>query len=145
MATATKKAASSGRRNFLKAAAGAALSITFPVLAKGESQRGLILTPQGTPDYFLVLLPGCLERATHEEALAWAKKQGGELPDRRDGALLYANNADGAIAKEWHWLKDLLAGDPDCAWGQFFDYGCQGWGGRGSQYRAVAVRRVSIK
>lgn len=140
-----KKATSSGRRNFLKAAATASLSITFPALAKGESHRGLILTPQGTPDYFLVLLPGCLERATHDEALAWAKKQGGELPDRRDGALLYANNADGAIKPLWHWLKDLHAGDPDCAWCQNFDYGSQNWGYRSYNGRAVAVRRVPIK
>ena len=119
--------------------------ITLPALAPGEKYRGIVLGADGKPDHHVVLLSCRLASGTHEEALDWAKKLGGVLPDRADGALLYANNADGAVENVWYWLEPLLAGYPGCAWCQGFSNGSQFWDSRDSHCRAVAVRRIPIR
>lgn len=122
-----------------------AVTITIPKLAKGEKYRGIVLDANGKLSHHVVLLPGVLKGATHQAATDWAKKQGGELPDRADGALLYANNSDGAIEKVWHWLAPQFAGSSDYAWCQYFDNGDQGAWRKGYAGHAVAVRKVSIQ
>jgi hypothetical protein len=92
-------------------------------LAKGEKYRGITLH-EGKAHH-LIELPGEFV-GTHAEALAWAKEQGGELPSRIDGIVLF----DGAKAdykREWYWLAPQHAGGSGCAWVQGFGYGYQGW------------------
>lgn len=125
------------------ARAAAVLSIQIPELAKGEAYAGFILE-KGVPTHHVVLLPGELERGTWKEAAAWAKKQGGELPSRREGALLFAN-AHEAFQPRWYWLGEQPAGDEGCAWCQGFSTGNQYWTHVSSYCRARAVRRVPIQ
>jgi hypothetical protein len=65
--------------------------ITLPELATGQYNAGLILKEDGTPDYWLIGLPGELEAATWQQAMDWSKEQGGDLPNRRELNLLRAN------------------------------------------------------
>jgi len=126
-------------------AAAAAVSITLPELKKGETYRGILLDKKGKPDYHLVLLPGQRDNFTHAEATKWAKDQGGELPTRREGALLYAQNVDGAFEERWYWLAEQDASDPSYAWMQDFYDGGQYYFHTSFKDRARAVRRVPIR
>lgn len=115
-------------------------------LAKGEKYRGIVLGADGLPSHHLVLMPGKFTARTgHADALKWAESIGGDLPDRAEGSLLEAQNADGAIESGWHWLKPLRAGDPDCAWCQSIGSGGQYWSRRSFNCSAVAIRRIPIR
>lgn len=116
-------------------------SITLPMLNDGEIYAGIILT-DGKPSHHLILLPGD-ERKPWKDAVAWAKKQGGELPTRQEQALLYAN-AKEHFQREWYWSNETHADYPDDAWIQYFGYGDQGNDLKASAYRCRAVRRVAI-
>lgn len=118
-------------------------TITLPALKKGERYCGILLDANGKPTAHVIALPGVLERATWQEAMDWAKKQGGELPDRQAGALAYANAKD-FFGPHWHWLSEQRAGYPGYAWYQSFGYGYQDDNHKDSDYRVRAVRRVSI-
>jgi len=120
-------------------------TITLPVIGKGEKYRGFVLGADGKPSHHVILLGEQLARATHDEALAFAKKLGGSLADRAEGALLYAQNADGACQKEWYWLAPLRESDSAFAWCQTFGYGYQDYGGRGNHCRVCVVRRAPIQ
>src|SRR6266850_3016156 len=107
----------------LKAAAAAA--ITLPELAKGERYAGILLDEKGAPGHHLVLLPGTSTKDLNwEDAKAWAKKQGGELPTRREQSLLMAN-AKQHIEGRWHWSSEQYAGASASAWFQSFYDGYQ--------------------
>lgn len=121
------------------------LPATQFALAEGEHCAGLILNDGNAPDYFLILLPGEIEDATWTSAHTWAKKQqGGDLPTRREQALLYAN-----LKKEfesaWHWSSEQDAADPDYVWMQDFNDGYQTSLHKSNEYRSRAVRRIFIK
>jgi hypothetical protein len=89
-------------------------------LAKGERYAGLILHEDGTPSHHLVLLPGQAEDIDWPDAIEWAAKAGGELPTRREQALLFANlkgsfEARSYWSSEQHsdnhaWFQDFLNG-----------------------------------
>lgn len=119
------------------------VSITLPKLAKGEHYAGLILE-KGKPAHHLVLLPGELESATWRDAVAWAKKQGGELPSRREQSLLFAN-AKEHFQERWYWSGEQVAGDESYAWTQGFLIGTQYDDHKDNECRARAVRRVGIQ
>jgi len=125
----------------------AALVIKFPAarieLLPGEHYAGEILGEDGRPTYRLVLIGGDTEDATFEEAGAWAKEKGGELPDRREQSLLYANLKH-LFKEAWYWSSEQHAGNPDSAWMQTFSDGYQYYDHKSVQYRAVAVRRLPI-
>ncbi|HKO88316.1 MAG TPA: hypothetical protein VJU83_07325, partial [Burkholderiales bacterium] len=94
-------------------------------LKAGEEYAGLILGQEkGEPDYHLVLLPGEF-KGTHAEAAKWAKKQGGELPNRREGALLYANAHDKFKTDDAYWTSETHEAYADFTWGQWFSNGFQ--------------------
>jgi len=59
-----------------------AAAFPLPALAKGEAYAGILLK-DGKPSHHLVLLPG-QTNANWKDAIAWAKKQGGELPTRKE-------------------------------------------------------------
>jgi hypothetical protein len=122
----------------------AAATIILPKLAKGERYAGILLDEKGAPGHHLVLLPGTSEKDLNwEDAKAWAKKQVGELPTRREQSLLMAN-AKQHIEGRWHWSSEQNAGVSAYAWCQSFDDGSQSSFLKDSKLRARAVRRVPI-
>jgi hypothetical protein len=82
----------------------AAVTITLPELAKGEHYAGILLDDKGKPAHHLVLIPGDT-KLSWADAGAWAKKQGGELPTRREQSLLFANLA-GKFERTWYWSSE---------------------------------------
>ena len=116
-------------------------TLTLPELTEGQYHAGLILKEDGTPDYWLIGLPGELEAANWQQAMDWAKEQGGDLPNRRELNLLRAN-AKHEFKDDWYWSNETN-GDA-WAWFQVFSHGFQSYSHRGSQLRARAVRRLPI-
>jgi hypothetical protein len=113
-------------------------------LKAGEVYAGLILGLDGQPDHHLVLLPGEAERVTWVEAKDFAAQAGGELPTRREQALLYANLKH-EFKSAWYWSGEQHAADDDDAWFQYFYYGYQFTNGKSASLRARAVRRLIIQ
>lgn len=121
----------------------AAATIKLPVLAKGEIYAGILLR-DGKPAHHLVLLPiHKIEPVKWENAMAWAKAQGGELPTRKEQALLFANAAE-HFTSDWYWSQEVHPVGADFAFIQYFGGGGQHYGGKDNSYRARAVRRVAI-
>lgn len=115
-------------------------SITLPDLAEGEIYAG-ILVKDGVPNHHLVLLPGEAESVTWDQAGEWAASIGGELPTRKEQALLFANAAD-CFQSRWYWSGEQYS--RYYAWFQYFSNGCQDDYDKGYEARARAVRRVPI-
>jgi len=113
-------------------------------LLPGERYAGIVLGHDAEAAYHLILLPGDAEGLTHESALKWAAEVAGELPTRREHALLYAN-LKSEFQETWYWSAQLHESYPDCAWGQYFDDGYQGSNDRSDKLRARAVRRLIIQ
>lgn len=114
-----------------------------PKLNEGEIYVGAIISADGSRNHHIILLPGAADSINWKDAIKWAEAQGGELPTRREQALLYANlkeQFDGA----WYWSSEQRAGDSVYAWCQYFDGGDQYWIDKGGKLRARAVRRVEI-
>jgi hypothetical protein len=124
------------------AALAAAITITLPQLAKGEIYAGILLV-DGKPDHHVILLAGDSKPLEWKKAIEWAKKQGGELPTRKEQALLFANAAT-HFESAWYWSSEQHASNESYAWVQDFDGGCQDYGLKGNDYRARAVRRAPI-
>ena len=118
-------------------------TIALPVLADGETYAGILLK-YGKPSHHLVLLAADTKPLTWKQATAWAAKQGGELPTRKEQALLFANAAD-AFERAWYWSSEQYADDESYAWCQTFDDGSQGYNLTGIKLRARAVRRIPIE
>lgn len=110
-------------------------------LAPGERYAGLVLDDNGEPSHHLVLLPGEADEVERQEAKDWAEKQGGELPTRREQALLYANLRS-EFKPAWYWSNEAH-GDAS-AWCQHFGNGTQYCYHQSYERRARAVRRLSI-
>jgi hypothetical protein len=111
-------------------------------LAKGEIYRGVTL--HDGKAVHLIELPGEFT-GTHAEATAWAKDQGGELPSRIDGIVLFEAAKKGEYQRDWYWLAPQLAGAPGYAWCQDFGDGGQFWDNVSGRFHARAVRRVPIQ
>ena len=112
-----------------------------PKLADGEIYVGITLHEDRL--HHLILLPGNT-KAGWEAAGRWAKAQGGVLPSRHDGLVLF-RHARAQFEREAHWLDEQHADDPSCAWFQTFDWGYQSHGGLSWELRARAVRRVPVE
>ena len=112
-------------------------------LKKGEVYAGLILGTDGVPDHHLIVIPGEAEKVTFAEAQKWAKKQGGDLPTRREQRVLFAN-AKEAFQPDWYWSGEPYASYASYAWYQDFSYGYQYYDHIGYQCRARFVRRLII-
>ncbi len=119
------------------------VTITAPELKPGEKFVGVILSADGSRRHALILLPGEIEDASWKKANEWAASQGGELPDRVEGALLFATLKD-EFKPEAYWTREQHAGDGGYAWCQFFINGGQYYLRKGTQLRARAVRRLTI-
>lgn len=94
----------------------------------------------------LILLPGEFAGGSHEDAKKWAVEQGGVLPSRHDGLVLFQNmKVKGDFKDAWYWLEPRRAGESDSAWCQTFSDGRQDWGRVSGACRARAVRRLVIQ
>jgi len=114
--------------------------LQIPPLSEGETYIGAIGNEKGEV-YHIVLLPGDSEPASHAEQLAWAQSIGGDLPNRVEQAMLFANHKP-LFKETWYWSNQL---DEDgWAWGQNFSYGDQGSYRPGYALRARAVRRLVV-
>jgi hypothetical protein len=111
-------------------------------LQPGEHYAGAALDTNGCVRHHLVLLPGVGDDLTHQDALDWAKSVGGELPDRQEQALLFAN-CKTHLPKRWCWSSEVHADDASYAWYCSFDDGGQSNSRRSWQAGAVAVRRLT--
>jgi len=121
-----------------------ALCETTITLKSGEIYAGLIIDKEGKPSHHLILIPGEAESINWEGAKAWAKGNGGELPSRREQALLYANLKD-QFKPEWYWSSQEHESDSGYAWSQDFISGSQGSRHKDYELRARAVRRLVIE
>ena len=121
----------------------APITITLPTLKKGEHYAGIIIT-DGKPSHHVILLPGELKPSPWKTAIAWAKKQAGELPTRREQSLLFANLKE-QFQSAWYWSGKPYASDASYAWLQGFGDGGQYYGHVDNGYRARAVRRIPIQ
>ena len=92
----------------------------------------------------LIVLPGEESTIKWRAASGWAEKQGGELPSRVDGLVLYQNLREQFNKDGWYWTDTVHPGDADFAFLQDFAYGHQYNVHKGYAYRARAVRRVAI-
>jgi len=111
---------------------------------KGEGYAGLILGKDGAPDHHLFVIPGEAEKVTFAEAQKWTKKQGGDLPTRREQRVLFAN-AKEAFQADLYWSGEPHASDARSAWYQGFSTGRQSDGNVSDPCRARAVRRLIIE
>jgi len=124
------------------AAASTAAGLPLPALLKGEIYIGAIIGPDGRGEH-VILLPGDQEEITWKDALAWAKKQGGDLPNRVEQALLFAHHKK-EFTKNAYWSNTQGADDERYAWCQGFYWGDQGFYYKDYTLRARAVRRVPV-
>lgn len=112
-------------------------------LRPGERYAGLLLGLDGAPDQHIFLLPGDAENMTQDDAALWAKSVGGELPNRHEQALLFAN-LKGEFKPGWHWSGEQHEATADYAWNQHFPDGYQNCSLKSWTGRARAVRRLVI-
>jgi hypothetical protein len=94
-------------------------------------------------DYHLVVLDADREALPWADAKAWAASIGGELPKRKEQAVMFGNVPQ-LFEKAWYWSCEEHASYPDYAWAQNFDYGRQHDYRKAFRCRARAVRRIPI-
>jgi hypothetical protein len=114
-------------------------------LADGERYVGTIISACGTKRHHTILLPGEIENSNWKKSMEWAAGLGGDLPDRIEQALLYANLKE-QFEGFYYWSNTQHAAYSDGAWFQGFDTGGQYYNDKSSECgaRARAVRRVEI-
>ncbi|HEU4374233.1 MAG TPA: DUF1566 domain-containing protein [Telluria sp.] len=110
-------------------------------LKEGEIYAGLILGKDGAQDHHVILLPGDAQDVTWSAARQWAVLAGGDLPTRRELALLSANLRE-QFGKVWYWSSEQSEARSQLVWGQNFSSGIQTMYGRQFHGRGRAVRRV---
>jgi hypothetical protein len=120
------------------------VTIAPPDLEDGEVWLGAIVSADGRKREHVILLPGDSDPKRWKEQMAWAESLGGELPDRVEGALLFATLKD-EFREEAYWTREQHAVDSDYAWCQNFGDGNQYSSGTDYKLRARAVRRVPIE
>ena len=117
--------------------------LQIPPLSEGEIYVGCIGDAAGNL-HLVILLPGDNDDATHEAQLEWAKSIGGDLPNRIEQAMLWANHRD-KFQKYWYWSNETHHSESGWAWLQHFCNGYQDYGHKVNECRARAVRRLPIE
>lgn len=117
--------------------------LELPTLAEGETYIGALGDQAGNLTH-IILLPGDNDDNTWKKQLAWAKKQGGDLPTRLELSLMWANCRD-QFKKDWYWSNEQHAAFSDYAWCQGFGHGYQSGSHTHDELRARAVRRLIIE
>lgn len=118
-------------------------SIALPQLNAGEINAGMLFV-NDTPAHWVIVLPTQAKALNWPDAGAWAKEQGGELPTRKEGALVFANAGHHMQTDDAYWTSEPYAGHDAFAWCQWFDHGRQRSYLKSGKGRAFAVRRVTI-
>ena len=116
--------------------------LTTPPLAEGETYIGCIGDAAGNLHH-VILLPGDNGDASWKKQMAWAKSIGGDLPNRIEQAMLWANHRD-LFQKDWYWSNEKHASASGYAWYQTFYTGYQYSLAISTKLRARAVRRLPI-
>ena len=117
-------------------------SAHIPQLKAGEKYLGAHCGPDGKLVH-TILLPGVARGKNWQPAMEWAVDQGGYLPNRIEGAMLFAY-LKSEFENEVYWLGEQDADASDYAWHQSFYYGNQNYWHKALKFIARAVRRVSI-
>lgn len=113
------------------------------VLNPGELYAGLLIGKNGAPDQHIILLPGEAQSVIWGDAMKFATEAGGDLPTRREQALLFANLPE-EFAPEWYWSSDQYESAYDRAYVQNFGDGRQSAFPRSVTLMARAVRRLAF-
>ena len=121
--------------------------LQLPPLAEGETYIGAIGDQNGDV-YHLILLPGDNDDASWKKQMAWAKKIGGDLPNKLELAMLFAHARD-QFKRDWYWSNQNYVNsdgkeETAYAWCQYFNYGNQYGIHKDYSLRARAVRRLPI-
>ena len=102
-----------------------------------------MLDADGNVKHHLVLLPNRPDAdLTWQAAMDWAASVGGQLPDRQEQALLYAN-CKPHLQPEWHWSREEHQ-NASRAWLCNFDDGSQHFTYKSFEGSAVAVRLIPL-
>lgn len=132
-----------------KTKAPAAVTIPLPRIHStyaGGEVMGVVMGEAGQPDYLLIDLGVEPENdVTWDEAIAWARSVGGDLPTRREQAVMFGNRREGQYKARWYWSGEPHASEPSWAWHQDFFNGSQGNHRKAYRLRARAVRRVPFQ
>lgn len=113
-------------------------------LRPGEHYAGIIVGKDGEPSHHVILMAEQpTDNLNWEAALDWAKRIGGELPTRREQALLYANCKE-QFEGTWYWSSEQHAAHSASAWFQYFAHGDQSYHYKSGELRARAVRRLTL-
>ncbi|CAN5860045.1 hypothetical protein BH11PSE13_BH11PSE13_12520 [soil metagenome] len=125
--------------------AAAAVFIAEIVIAlqPGERYAGAVLNDDGSIKHHLVLMAGRpAKKLAWQAAMNWAAEVGGQLPDRQEQALLFAN-CKPHLEAAWHWSSQVHESDASDAWNCDFSDGHQSSNHKSYEGSAVAVRRIS--
>ncbi|MBR8221263.1 DUF1566 domain-containing protein [Burkholderia ambifaria] len=120
------------------------MQIQLPPLAEGEIYLGGFVDKNGDVTH-TILLPGDNDRASWQEQMEWAKSIGGDLPTRAELVIAYEKLRD--QFKPTAYWSNTQDDDPEYAgwaWYQTFRYGSQRYDLQSNEFRARAVRRLSI-
>ena len=113
-------------------------------LRPGERYSGAVLDQGGNVKHHLILLPDRpAARVCWQGAMAWAESVDGQLPDRQEQALLFAN-CKPHLQKAWHWSSETHEEDASYAWGCYFTSGNQHGHRKSYEGSAVAVRCIPL-
>ena len=118
--------------------------IQTPPPAKGEIYLGGFVDANGDVMH-TILLPGDNKPATWQQQMEWAKSIGGDLPTRAELVIAYERHRDQfKKAAYWSNTPDTDPGYSGWAWCQRFSIGYQYGNAQSYEFRARAVRRLSI-
>ncbi|POR52804.1 hypothetical protein B0G62_104101 [Paraburkholderia eburnea] len=90
--------------------------LQLPPLAEGEIYIGAIGDKNGD-FHHVILLPGDSDDADWKAQMEWAKSIGGDLPNRIEQAMLWANFRD-LFKKEIYWSNEVYHRNSGWAWYQ---------------------------
>ncbi|WP_186191014.1 DUF1566 domain-containing protein [Burkholderia gladioli] len=120
------------------------MQIQLPPLAEGEIYLCGFVNAAGDVTH-TILLPGDSADASWQAQLDWAKSIGGDLPTRAELVIAYEKFRD-QFQSDAYWSNtpDTDPGYSGWAWCQDFGNGFQYDSRQHYEFRARAVRRLSI-
>lgn len=113
-------------------------------IGHGERYAGLILGNGEHRSHHVILLPGEASRVSWQAAHQWSLERGGDLPTRRELALLLANRRE-CFQEGCYWSGEKFSIDSLYAWNQFFCTGTQYNDHVSNSMMARAIRRVAVE
>ncbi|WP_186107305.1 DUF1566 domain-containing protein [Burkholderia gladioli] len=120
------------------------MQIQLPPLAEGEIYLCGFVNANGDVTH-TILLPGDNDDASWQAQMDWAKSIGGDLPTRAELVIAYERYRD-QFRRSIYWSNtpDTDPGYSGWAWCQTFHDGLQLSDPQSNEFRARAVRRLSI-